>query len=285
MYDLIRLARPWHWVKNVFVLMPVPFAIADGAKLDPLRMALGLLGFSLVNSAIYVLNDLFDAEADRLHPTKRERPIASGRVSQRRAIFFGIALLVGGIGLCVATGVTRAIAIALVYVAMNILYCLWAKHVALLDVFVLASGFVLRVLLGCFLMLALPSSWLLLCTSSIALFLAFCKRRGDLVAGLDEKHRPSLKGYNLPFLDQAITICAAITLLSYGLYLVESDFLAAGRQFASFPFVAYGVLHYLRLVHTEGIGGSPVEMFYRSRTMQVCGLLWLAGVLWSLNFG
>jgi 4-hydroxybenzoate polyprenyltransferase len=270
-------------VKNIFVLMPVPFAMADGARLDIARLLLGLVGFSLINSAIYVLNDLLDAAADRLHPTKKNRPIASERVSQGRAILFGAVLLAIGIGLCAATGVSRVIAIGLIYVATNLIYCLWAKHVALLDVFVLASGFVLRVLLGCFLLLALPSPWLLLCTSSIALFLAFCKRRGDLVAGLDASHRPSLGGYNLSFLDQAITICAAITLVSYGLYLVDSDFLAKGRQFASFPFVAYGVLHYLRLVHTQGLGASPVELFYRSATMQLCGVLWLLSVLWSLN--
>ncbi|MCA9246257.1 MAG: UbiA prenyltransferase family protein [Planctomycetales bacterium] len=285
MFDLLRLARPWHWIKNVFVLLPIPFAIADGARLDVSTLLLGLLGFSLINSAVYVLNDLLDAEADRAHPTKCRRPIASGRVSHSQAIAMSIALLAVGIGLCLMTRVPQATAVALVYLATNILYCLWAKHVALLDVFVLASGFVLRVLLGCFLLLAVPSSWLLLCTSSIALFLAFCKRRGDLVAGLDETHRPSLKGYSLPFLDQSITICAAITLLAYGLYLVESDFLVPGRQFASFPFVAYGILHYLRLAHLEGVGASPVEMAYRSRTLQVCGFLWLAAVFWSLKIG
>ncbi len=281
---LIKLARPRHWIKNVFVILPLPFALAAGAHLVPGTFLLGLLGFCLVNSAIYTLNDLSDAEADRFHPQKRQRPLAAGQVSPRAAIGQIILLLAVGLGLCLAAGNSLAVmGIVLAYVVINVAYNLGAKHVALLDVFLLSSGFVIRVLLGCALVAARPSAWLLLCTSSLALFLGFAKRRADLKVGLDHQHRPSLRGYSLPFLDQAITITAGIAALSYALYTIETKFLLAGREMASMPFVIYGILEYLRLADVEGAGGSPVDVAYHSLTMQICAVGWLATVTWGLG--
>ena len=185
--DLIQLARPKHWIKNVFVLLPVPFALkATGGErfFDSLSFLLGLAGFCLVNSAVYTLNDLCDAEADRLHPRKCRRPIAAGRVPKFVAAVAEIfVLLIAGLGLCVAAGKPATLTIVPAYVAINVVYNLGAKHVALLDVFLLSSGFVIRVLLGCVLVSAAPSPWLLLCTSTLALFLGFAKRAGRLDRG------------------------------------------------------------------------------------------------------
>jgi decaprenyl-phosphate phosphoribosyltransferase len=285
--DLWRLARPTHWIKNVFVLLPVPFALADatqpGVELIPGVFLLGLLGFCLTNSGVYTLNDLLDAEADRLHPRKRNRPIAAGRISTTAAAVQGAVLFLIGLGLCLATGKMAAGWLALLYVAVNLTYSLRAKRVALLDVFLLSSGYVIRVLLGCVLITASPSAWLLLCTSSLALFVGFAKRRADLTAGLDHNHRQSLRGYSKAFLDQATAICAGVALAAYALYSLESSVFLAGRQLASIPFAAYAILNYLRLAEIENAGGSPVEIVYRSPSIQLCALGWAAAVAWSLG--
>ena len=280
---MVRLARPSDWVKNVFVLLPVPFAVAAQATFEPGAFLLGLLGFCLINSAVYTLNDLCDAKADREHPKKRHRPIAAGEVSGALAIGQILLLLGAGIGLCVATGKAGVVPLCAVYVGVNLVYSLGAKHAALLDVFLLSSGFVIRVLLGCALVAAVASPWLLLCTSALALFLGFAKRRGDMLAGMDENHRPSLRGYSRQFLDSAINICAGVALLSYALYSMESEVLIKGRAMASMPFVAYGILNYLRLTSTGDAGGSPVEVAYTSRSTQLCGLGWILAVVWSLK--
>jgi 4-hydroxybenzoate polyprenyltransferase len=281
---LVKLARPQDWVKNIFVLLPLPFALRAGHVLDPFAFILGLFGFCLVNSAVYTLNDWFDAATDRLHPKKRQRPLAAGTVPvAAAALQFVVLALLGG-ALVVASGKPGAGIIAAFYFALNLLYTVWAKHVALLDVFLLASGFVLRVLLGCALVAAEPSPWLLLCTSSLALFLGFAKRRADLTDALDPSYRPSLRGYTKGFLDQVVGISAGVALLAYALYCIEvKNIFQSGREMASMPFVAYGILNYLRLVYVEGAGASPVDTAYRSWTMQLCGIGWIAAVTWSLD--
>lgn len=279
---LIRLARPRDWIKNVFVLAPLPFAMTVGMQFEAVPFLLGLFGFCLVNSAIYTLNDWCDATADRLHPTKCRRPLAAGTVPPYAAVLQVFLLASIGVVLVVASGRPAAAAIVLFYVLFNIAYNLGGKHIALLDVFLLSSGYVIRVLLGCMLVSVRPSAWLLLCTTTLALFLGFAKRRADLKQGLDHKHRPSLRGYSLPFLDQAITICAGIAILSYALYGIEAKVLLPGREMVSMPFVAYGILNYLRIADVEG-GGSPVEIAYHSWPTQVCVLGWIAAVTWSLG--
>jgi 4-hydroxybenzoate polyprenyltransferase len=280
--DLVALARPRHWVKNAFVFMPLPFALAVGARLDPLSFALGLAGFCLANSAVYAFNDTRDAERDRLHPEKRERPVASGRVSPAAALVWSALLLGAGAALVAFSGHAGALTVLAIYAGLNVFYSLGGKNVALLDVFLLSSGFVLRVVLGCVLVDVEPSSWLLLCSSTLALFLALAKRRGDLVRGMDESHRPSLGGYNLPFLDHAMAITAAMTLIAYALYTIEGHVLREGREFATLPFVVFGVLEYLRLAQVRGEGDSPVDLLLSSPVILICGLGWAAAALWSV---
>jgi 4-hydroxybenzoate polyprenyltransferase len=282
--DLIALTRPTHWSKNVFVLMPAPFAIAAGGEPRPLQFALGVIGFCLVNSAVYAVNDVLDAGLDRHHPGKKDRPVASGRIGKPAALLFGGALLAVGIGLVSLVGIRTAYWIIGAYVGLNLAYSLQAKHVPLLDVFILAFGFVLRVLLGCALLRVAPSNWLLLCSSTLALLLALGKRRADVVAGIGGLHRGSLAGYTRAFLEQAISITAAVVLLSYALYCMEAEVLVSGREFTSLPFVAYGVLEYLRLLHGGADGGSPVDLVLSSRSMLICGAGWTAAALWSTGF-
>ena len=282
--NLLELSRPKHWIKNVFVFMPLPFAVASGtAQLDAGRFLLGLFGFCLANSAVYAFNDVYDAERDRLHPKKRRRPVASGRVSVKAALAWCLALALTGAALAYLSGSFRALVIVLVYLALNAFYCLRGKHIALLDVFLLSSGFVLRVLLGCALVAVSASNWLLLCSSALALFLALAKRWGDLTKGLAVEHRPSLAGYNREFLHQAMGIMTAITLISYALYCMEGEVLRPGREFASLPFVVFGVLEYLRKVHVQEDGGSPVETLLSSPALILCGAGWTAAAIWSVR--
>lgn len=281
--DYVQLSRPKHWIKNVFVLMPAPFALADGAVLDPLRFGMGLLAFCLANSTVYSFNDAQDAERDRLHEEKRQRPVASGRVSERQAYLWSTTLLMLGTALAVGSGSTMALSIFVVYLASNLFYSLRAKDIPLLDVFLLSFFFLLRFLLGCALLNVDPSNWLLLCSYCLALFLALAKRRADILKGLDENHRPSLTGYSQSFLDQAMGITASMTIMSYAIYCIDSDLLVASREFISLPFVVFGVLEYLRKAHVEGAGGNTVDLLLNSPALLLVGVGWLGAVLLSVS--
>lgn len=281
--NLIRLARPHDWAKAAFVLLPVPFALRAGSSLSIGTFALGIAAFCAISSGVYVLNDLRDVEADRAHPRKRRRPIASGAVSPRVAGVYGVALLAAGLALAAATGHPRVVAYLVVYIAINAFYTLAGKQIPILDVFLIASGFVLRVLVGCALVDAPPSNWLLTCSLWVALFLGFAKRRSDFARGSGAEAAPARIGYTASFLDQAMGIAAGVTLVSYALYSQEAAVFVKGRELAGMPFVAFGLLHYLRLAHGDQVRVGPVEMAWESRALQLCSLGWLAATLWSLG--
>ena len=281
----VRLARVKDWVKNVFILLPLPFALASGniAELDVLRFALGLAGFCLVSSAVYCYNDALDAEADRLHPKKKLRPVAAGLISVRAAMVLAFGLLAAGGTLEALSGSPLALSLTMTYAGLNVLYSRYAKHRAPVDILMLASFFILRVYVGCALVGAAPSNWLLLCSFTVSLFLVLTKRRADLVEGVDETHRQALAGYNLEFLNQAMGITAGIALLSYALYTMETSLFIEGREFWSVPFVAAGLLDYLRLAHTRGLGGSPVDVALSEPSILLWGGGWVIAILTSLD--
>jgi 4-hydroxybenzoate polyprenyltransferase len=282
--DYVKLARPRDWAKNVFVLMPVPFALAAGGHLDLPSFALGIAGFSLANSAVYALNDTLDAERDRLHDKKRGRPVASGRVSKQAALLFSLALLCTGVLLTALAGKPSALVVLAAYVAKELVYQFGLKHVALVDVFLLSSGFVLRVVLGAELVGTNPSNWLLLVSSTLALFISLAKRRSELARGMDGAHRPALSGYTMQYLDQAMAVSAGMILIGYALYCMDAKVLLAGREFASLPFVVFGVLEYLRLALVRGEGGSPIDLLLASPAIVICGIGWTLASLWSVGF-
>jgi 4-hydroxybenzoate polyprenyltransferase len=281
--DFVRLARPRDWSKNVFVLMPIPFALKAGGTLRPVPFLLGVAAISLVSSAVYALNDAMDAERDRLHEKKRERPVAAGRISMTAALVFAGALLAAGVACAAASRVPAAMLVIAAYVGKELLYQFGLKHVPLVDVFLLSAGFVLRVILGAELVGTHPSNWLLLCSSTLALFISLAKRRSELARGMDAAHRPSLDGYSVAYLDQAMTVTAGMILIAYALYCIEASVLVSGREFASLPFVVFGVLEYLRLVQVRGEGGSPIDLLLASPTIVVCGLGWTLASFWSVG--
>jgi 4-hydroxybenzoate polyprenyltransferase len=281
--DFVKLARPKDWTKNVFVLMPLPFALAAGGKLEPVSFGLGLASISLVSSAVYALNDTLDAERDRLHHKKKRRPVASGSVSKTAALAFSAALLAAGVTCAWLSGVSAALAVIAAYVAKELMYQFGGKHIALVDVFLPSLGFVLRVVLGAELVGTSPSNWLLLCSSTLALFISLAKRRGEMARGMDGAHRPSLSGYSLSYLDQAMSVTAGMILIAYALYCMDAQVLLARREFASLPFVVFGVLEYLRLAQVKGEGGSPVDLLLASPALILCGVGWAAASLWSVG--
>ncbi len=283
LHEFVRLARPKDWLKNVFVLMPLPFALASGAALDGSGLALGLAAMCLVSSAVYALNDVLDAERDRTSTRNRHRPVASGRISKRAALVAAFVWLTAGLALGQLTGHPGALLTLASYASLNLVYSLGLKHVPLLDAFMLSAFYVLRVVLGCVLVDVAPSNWLLLCSSALALLIALGKRRGELVRAPVATQRPALGGYNRVYLDQAMAIIAGVTLFSYALYSIETPLLVKGREFASLPFVAFGVLEYLRLAQVRGEGESPVDLLLSSPGLFVAGVGWVIASLWSVG--
>ena len=198
--------------------------------------------------------------------------MAAGIVSVRAAYLETLLLLAAGAGLSYASGSLGALWLTLLYACANGFYTHYAKHIAPLDIFLLTSFFILRVFLGCTLIGAVPSNWLLLCSSTLALFLVLAKRRADLMAGLGDTHRQSLSGYSLGFLDQAMGITGGIAFLSYALYCMDAKLFTPGREFYSLPFAAAGLLDYMRLALVRGVGGSPVDAATSEPSILICGL-------------
>jgi 4-hydroxybenzoate polyprenyltransferase len=269
---LLRALRPHQWVKNVFVLAALVFALGEsGAHLEAqgqrvVNVLLATAAFCFGASAIYLLNDVMDVESDRLHPTKRERPIAAGLVSVRlalstSAVCIAVALVLGH--LATPSGSFDVAWVVLAYMTQNFAYSLGLKRIAILDAFLIAFGFLLRVLAGGLAAAAPVSRWLMLCTFFLALFLAFCKRRAeiDLLGSGAGEHRKNLLDYTTGFLDQAAGVLAACAILTYSMYAVDIETIAryAGGEYLvwTVPFVVFGLFRYLLLVQRMEGGGNP----------------------------
>ncbi|MAF66688.1 MAG: prenyltransferase [Planctomycetes bacterium] len=308
-FSLLRAMRPHQWVKNAFVLAPLFFARAAGGSWstdyhrsgggdgDVRSALLALVAFILGSSAIYLLNDLWDVERDRAHPTKRLRPIASGALAPGAAraatvICAGGALAVGHS----AGGEPLSVAwIVLAYMALNFFYSAGFKRVVLIDVFCIATGFLLRVIAGGVAAGAQLSQWLMLCTLFLALFLALCKRRAetDLLGVERGEHRATLGegAYNVRFLDQMVTVLAACTILCYAMYTVSDETVSKFQTehlVWTVPFVVFGLARYMLLVTNERAGGSPARTLLGGDAVFVGNCLaWLAtvaAVLWGDAF-
>jgi 4-hydroxybenzoate polyprenyltransferase len=230
----------------------------------------------MLSSAVYIINDLIDVESDRHHPTKRNRPIASGKLPVNIAIIAAIAIVLITLPLSFLLSIHLA-EIALAYFLVNLAYSNWLKHVALIDVMILASGFVLRVGAGVtVIQVQRFSPWLYVVTTLFALFIGFGKRRAELTLLSNEanSHRPVLAGYNLPFLDHLITIVSASTILTYSLYTFSAPNLPNNdSMMLTIPFVLYGVFRYLYLIHVKQEGGAPEELLLTDRPLQIDVLL------------
>lgn len=275
---LVRAMRPKQWIKNVFVLAALVFAAKFGDPQALLKTALAFVAFCFLSSSVYLLNDVLDIEADRLHPHKANRPIASGAVSAGVALLVALALAITGLGVSVV--VSRAlVGISAAFLALNLAYCFAVKHWVIADALAIAVGFVLRALAGAVAISVPVSPWLVVTTFFLALFLAFNKRRAELEAlgSSAGEHRRNLLAYTPELLDQLVQIVTACVLMSYALYTFGSA-QSQGLMW-SLPLVVYGVFRYLFLAHTDGLGGQVEEVVLGDRPLLVCVLLWAAAVV------
>lgn len=283
---VLALIRPEQWVKSVFVLAPVFFA----QQLDDISAVLSAVAaaavFSLVASALYVLNDWRDREHDRRHPIKQERPLAAGQLSGRAAMAIGAASAALGVTIGLLAGLPGPFWLMLAaYVVITVAYSLGLREVAIIDVSVIATGFVLRVLAGSAAIEVPASEWIILATGLLALLLALGKRRGDIDQESAE-HRGSLAGYSVEFIDVALAALAATVIGFYALFTL-SDY--AQERFGSEQlylttfFVAVGVLRYLSVVISRKMPASPTQLGLNDRALQLILVTWL-GVFYFLSY-
>jgi 4-hydroxybenzoate polyprenyltransferase len=280
---LLAALRPRQWVKNLLVLAPILFA---QSLFDAEAVARGLLAFvlfCLVSSGGYLVNDIRDLEQDRLHPLKQKRPLAAATLRVSTAILAAAVLLLAGVAGAFALGGAFALAVA-AYCVVNLAYTFALKHVVIVDVFAIAAGFVLRAVAGALAIRVVMSNWLLVCTTLLALFLGFSKRRYELLLLKEDAghHRQVLEEYSPLFLDMMIGIVTASTVMSYTLYTISDEthqrFHTRGLLL-TVPFVLYGIFRYLYLVYHRDGGGDPTETFFTDGATMVNLLLWTASVV------
>jgi 4-hydroxybenzoate polyprenyltransferase len=278
---LVQAARPKQWAKNVLLFVGLIFAVKLGDPRALAQAGLAFVIFCAIASAGYFFNDLADVEQDRQHPRKRFRPIASGRVSRAQALAAGFVLLLGGIAGSFLLN-WRFGLLVLAYVALNFAYNNGLKHVVLVDVFVLATFFVIRAVAGAVAIDVPISPWLYLCTILGALFLGLAKRRHELLLLGDgaASHRQILSEYSAGMLEQMITIVTASLIMAYSLYTFSAENLPRDHSMmVTIPIVIFGIFRYLYLVHRRDAGGSPEEVLLSDRPLLgTVALLGLASV-------
>ena len=272
----LTLLRPEQWVKNLFIVAPLFFTPPAVSLANAATVAGGVLSFCLLASAIYIFNDYLDREADRNHPTKARRPLAAGTVSVSVAFALLFALLATGFALAFWLSPAFA-AVGAAYVTMNFAYSLRLKHVAIVDVLIIALSFVLRVLAGNVLIEVEPSAWILIVSGLLALFMALAKRRDDLVKSLDGQHRRSLAGYSQSFLDTAVAVVLGALLVTYMIYTTDRQVMAelgTDRLVYTVIFLIAGVLRYLQITLVENRSGSPTTVVLTDRFLIATGMAW-----------
>ncbi len=286
MKHILKLIRPHQYVKNLFIFMPLFFA-GQITNIELLGNAiLAFAAFSLSASAIYILNDYQDIEDDRLHPKKKNRPLAAGTVSTKFAIFLMVILLLVGLS-AMASLSWQAVAIVFIYIILNVAYSLQLKHIAIIDVTIISIGFVLRLFVGAATTGTSLSMWIVITTFLLAMFIALAKRRDDVVIFLDtgKKMRKVVDGYNLQLIDGAMTIMASVVVVAYILYttsLTVVQRMHSEYLYLTALFVILGILRYLQITLVEKNSGSPSLVVLKDRSMQVIILAWITSFIWII---
>lgn len=279
LWAYVMLLRPHHWAKNLFLFLPLFFS-GQIFDLDKLAATFyGFIAFGFIASSIYIINDYMDVESDRKHPVKSKRPIASGLIPKPAALalFF----------LCLAIGVSIALVLKvkflfllMLYFSINIGYSLGLKNISILDIVLLASGFVIRVKAGGVLTTVATSEWLIIMIFLLAVFLTISKRRDDALLKLESgaDMRKSISGYNLNFLNVALGVITSIIIIAYLMYSISPEVMSrwnTHRLYYTALFVIMGLLRYLQIALVENNSGSPTKLLYRDKFLQVTILLWV----------
>ena len=283
---IIKVARPTHWMKNIFVILPVFFGGAILNTTQAISAALTFMSFSLAASAIYCLNDIIDVDADRAHNVKRHRPIASGAITIPQAYGMMTISLLASIVLMLLLpeGQANTITVIITYFLLNVAYCLKLKEYAIIDVCIVASGFVLRILAGGFATGVQLSKWIVLMTFLLTLFLAFAKRRDDVLK-MNETGRAPRKNtsrYNLTFINQAITITGTVMLVYYIMCTVSPEIIAqfgTDKLYLTSILVILALLRYLQIAVVDEKSGDPVKVVLSDRATQFILMAWVLSFL------
>jgi 4-hydroxybenzoate polyprenyltransferase len=281
--NILKLFRPSHYIKNFFIFFPLIFAmkITDTELLSNAFIA--FIAFSLTASAIYTFNDYHDIEEDRQHPRKKERSLASGVISKSQAIIFMSILFVLGFALMALISF-KAAGILTVYVIMNIAYSLSLKHISIVDINIIAIGFVMRLFIGSVVTGIHLSKWIIIMTFLLALFMALAKRRDDVLIFLDTGKiiRKASDGYNLPFIDTAMAIMASVVIVAYTLYTtsleMEAKFNSEYLYLTTF-FCILGIMRYLKITFVYKYSDSPLKVFLKDKFMQITILAWIVSFI------
>lgn len=279
--EYFKLIRIKHWIKNIFLFVPLVFSkhIFDVSYSS--RIVIAFFAFSFLSSIVYIINDIIDRDSDRNHPQKKFRPLAAGTISINSAVATAVLLLIANTPLSVGLGF-KFVAISGGYFALNVFYSLYAKNVVLLDLFCIAGGFMLRVIAGAFAIDVEISSWLLLTTMFLSLFLAIMKRRSELTLSDDSSTKPVtrkvLESYSINFTDQLAAVSSSAVIICYALYTMADRTIAAFRTanlIYTTPFVVFGIFRYMYLVHKQNQGENTTEVMLTDRPMIITTMLYL----------
>ena len=283
---IIKVARPTHWIKNIFVFLPVFFGGALLNTTEVVAAALTFMSFSLAASAIYCLNDIIDVDADRAHPVQCKRPIASGAITIPQAYgMMTVSLLISIVLMfLLPEGHAKSILVIIAYFVINVAYCLRLKEYAIIDVCIIASGFVLRILAGGYATGVHLSKWIVLMTFLLTLFLAFAKRRDDVLRmnTTGRAPRKNTSRYNLTFINQAITITGSVMVVCYVMYTVSPEIIAqfaTDKLYLTSILVILAILRYLQISVVDEKSGDPVKVALSDRATQLILLAWLLSFL------
>ncbi len=283
---IIKVARPTHWIKNLFVFLPVFFGGGLLNTTDAIAATLTFLSFSLAASAIYCLNDIIDINADRAHPVKCKRPIASGAITIPQAYgMMALSMLVSIVLMfLLPEGQAKTIFVIVAYFIINMAYCLRLKEYAIIDVCIIATGFVLRILAGGYATGVQLSKWIVLMTFLLTLFLAFAKRRDDVLRmnSTGQAPRKNTSRYNLTFINQAITITAGVMLVCYVMYTVSPEIIlqfGTDKLYLTSILVILAILRYLQISFVDEKSGDPVKVALSDRATQLILLAWIFSFL------
>ncbi len=281
--EVLKLLRVNQWVKNGFLFLPIFFDKQLLNLPELVNTIFGAFAFAFTSSVVYVVNDYFDREKDKLHPKKKYRPLASGTIKPPLA--FAIAFLSLAIGVSIALYLQsiELLIVLAIYLVLNFLYSSGLKHVSLLDIFILAFGYVLRVYAGGFATSIQPSEWLILMSLLLALFLALAKRRDDVILfeSSGKVTRKAIDGYNQSFFNTALSMLGGIMVVTYSIYVLSPETEARfGSQYLYLTviFILAGVLRYLQITLVQHDSGSPVKLLYTDRFLQTTILLWLVSL-------
>ena len=285
MNKVINLLRPTHYVKNIFIFLPLFFSGQITLVDKSVSAIIAFVAFSLSASAIYIFNDLRDIREDRIHPVKKLRPIASGLINKNFALFLMSILLFSSIALMITVSIKSSI-ILIIYILLNLAYSLGLKRISIIDITIISIGFVLRLFVGSFAYNIDLKLWIVIMTFLLALFIALGKRRDDvlILEKTKKKMRKSIDGYNLKLIDSCMIVLAATMVVAYIQFSISSETIIKFNEnlYLTTIFIIFGIMRYLQLVFVNNTSGDPVEIFLKDNITKINLLMWLSSFIWII---